>query len=123
MNDGPNTFIMMFLILHIMLMLLMIPFDPIPLDLTNLVKHFTKIFEFDNQLLNKLNNEPHLSYEWEMETRERCMKQNTIIIVGQGQTIFLSKEIINNQTRLPLIINRGCNKFNKQMEKIQKLLN
>jgi hypothetical protein len=58
-----------------------------------------------------------------METRERCMKQNTIIIVGQGQTIFLSKEIINNQTRLPLIINRGCNKFNKQMEKIQKLLN
>jgi len=61
--DGPKTFIMMFLILHIMLMLLMIPFDPIPLDFTNLVKHFTKIFEFDNQLLNKLNNKPHLNYE------------------------------------------------------------
>jgi hypothetical protein len=62
--DGPKTFIMMFLILHIMLMLLMIPFDPIPLDLTNLVKHlYIYIYKFDNQLLNKLNNKPHLSYE------------------------------------------------------------
>jgi hypothetical protein len=51
------------------------------------------------------------------------MKQSTTIIVGQGQTIFLSKEIINNQTRLPLIINRGCNQFNKKMKKIQKFLN
>jgi hypothetical protein len=45
------------------------------------------------------------------------MKQSTIIIMGQGQTIFLSKEIINNQSRLPLIINRGCNQFNKKNEK------
>ncbi len=37
--------------------------------------------------------------------------------MGQGQTIFLSKEIINNQSRLPLIINRGCNQFNKKNEK------
>jgi len=51
------------------------------------------------------------------------MKQSTIIIVGQGQTIFLSKEIINNQTRLPLIINKKCIQFNKQMKKIQELLN
>jgi hypothetical protein len=43
--------------------------------------------------------------------------------MGQGQTIFLSKEIINNQSRLPLIINRGCNQFNKEMKKIQELLN
>jgi hypothetical protein len=61
--DGPKTFIRMFLILHIMLMLLMIPFDPIPMDLPKLGKHFKKIYKFDNQLLNKLNNKPHLSYE------------------------------------------------------------
>jgi hypothetical protein len=29
----------------------------------------------------------------------------------------------NNQSRLPLIINRGCNQFNTKMKKIQELLN
>jgi hypothetical protein len=45
------------------------------------------------------------------------MKQSTIIILGKGQTFFLSKEIINNQSTLPLIINRGCNQFNQKMKK------
>ncbi len=47
---------------------------------------------------------------------ERKAYESNIINLKQGQTNLLSKGIIKNQTRLPLIISKGC-KINKKMEK------
>jgi hypothetical protein len=30
---------------------------------------FTKIYEFDNQIFNKLNNIPYLNHEWKMKIK------------------------------------------------------
>ncbi len=44
---------------------------------------------------------------------ERKAYESNIINLKQGQTNLLSKGIIKNQTRIPLIINKGC-KINKK---------
>jgi hypothetical protein len=59
-----------------MLVLLMIPFDQIPLFHKWFMKLFTNIYKVNNQLFIKLNNRPYLSYEWEMEMKERKRHMN-----------------------------------------------
>jgi hypothetical protein len=59
-----------------MLMLLMIPYDPIPLFHKWFMRLFTNIYKVNNQLFNKLNNRPYPSYESEMEMKERKRHMN-----------------------------------------------
>lgn len=58
-----------------------------------------------------------------MEAKKMHMIQSTIIILRQGWTNLLSKRIISNQTRLPLLIIRKDARFNKQLENNIKVHN
>jgi hypothetical protein len=54
----------------------MIPYDPTPLFHKWFMRLFTNIYKVNNQLFIKLNNRPYLSYEWEMEMKERKRHMN-----------------------------------------------
>ncbi len=61
----------------------MIPCDPIPLSHKPYETIHKDVLAY-NQLFNKLNNRPYLSYEWEMKKKKKHMDQSTIIMEGQG---------------------------------------
>jgi nicotinamide riboside transporter PnuC len=73
---------------------------------TNLVKHFIKIYEFNNQLFSKLNSKPYLSYEWTMKMKKKAheSKYNYHLMTSLSRKL-ISKGIIG-LTKLPLIIGR-----------------
>jgi hypothetical protein len=52
--------------------------------------------------------------------RKRHMNQCTFILLREGKTNLLSKIIVNNQIKLPIIISEGFNK--KKLKTIQELL-
>jgi hypothetical protein len=89
---GPSIFIMMFFTLHIMLMLLMIPYDSILLSYKPCETIHAKLYELHNWLFNELNNKPYLNYEWEMEMKQRHMNQSIVIIIVQSWTSLFQKE-------------------------------
>ncbi len=61
----------------------MIPCDSIPLSHKPYETIHKDVLAY-NQLFNKLNNRPYLSYEWEMKMKKKHMDQSTIIMEGQG---------------------------------------
>jgi hypothetical protein len=74
-----------------MLMLLMIPYDPILLS-HKPCETIHAINELHNWLFSELNNKPYLNYEWEMEMKQRHMNQSILIIIGQSRTCLFPKE-------------------------------
>jgi hypothetical protein len=75
-----------------MLMLLMIPYDPILLSHKPCETIHAIIYELHNWLFSELNNKPYLNYEWEMEMKQRHMNQSILIIIGQSRTCLFPKE-------------------------------
>jgi len=55
-----------------------------------------------------------------IKKRKRHMNQCTFILLRQGKTNLLSKIIVNNQIKLPMIIGEGFNQ--KKLKIIQELL-